>query len=51
MDKAYNDLKKKTDLLTATLPEDAEEPVVVEFNINDMATMTLTVNDDTADNL
>ena len=51
MDKAYNDLKKKTDLLTATLPEDAEEPVVVEFNINDMATMTLAVNDDTADNL
>ncbi len=51
MDKAYNDLKKKTDLLTATLPEDAEEPVVVEFNINDMATMTLSVNDDTADNL
>lgn len=51
MDKAYNDLKKKTDLLTASLPDDAEEPMVVEFNINDMATMTLAVNDDSADNL
>ena len=33
----------------STLPEDADDPAIVEMNINDMATMTLAVNDDTAE--
>lgn len=51
IDEAYDDLKKKMDLMGSTLPEDADDPAIVELNINDMATMTLAVNDDTVDNL
>lgn len=51
MDKAYSDLKKKTDTLQASLPDDVEEPIVMEFNINDMASMNLAVNNDKAENL
>jgi multidrug efflux pump subunit AcrB len=51
IDEAYDDLKKKMDLMGSTLPEDADDPAIVEMNINDMATMTLAVNDDTAENL
>ena len=51
MDKAYSDLKKKTDVLQSSLPDDVETPVIMEFNINDQATMQLAVNNDSADNL
>lgn len=51
IDEAYDDLKKKMDLMGSSLPEDADDPAIVEMNINDMATMTLAVNDDTVDNL
>ena len=51
MDKAYSDLKKKTDTLSTVLPDDAQDPIVMEFNINDMATMYLAVNNDSAENL
>lgn len=40
IDEAYDDLKKKMDLMGSTLPEDADDPAIVEMNINDMATMT-----------
>lgn len=50
-DDAYDDLKKKMDTIQSDLPDDAEEPMVMEFNINDMATMMLAVNDDAVDNL
>ena len=43
MNKAYNDLKKKMDSLD--LPKDIEKPSIMEFNINEMPTMTLSVND------
>lgn len=51
MDKAYSDLKKKTDAMQSSLPDDVETPTIMEFNINDQASMTLVVNNDKADNL
>ncbi len=51
MDKAYSDLKKKTDSMQASLPDDVETPTIMEFNINEQATMTLAVNNDKAENL
>ena len=49
MDKAYSDLKKKMDNLT-DLPDDVDAPVIMEFNINEAATMTLAVNSATTEN-
>nr|WP_314465834.1 efflux RND transporter permease subunit [uncultured Clostridium sp.] len=49
MNKAYNDLKKKMDSLD--LPKDAEKPSIMEFNINDMPSMTLSVKDPSQSNL
>lgn len=51
MDKAYSDLKKKTDALQRSLPDDVKTPMIMEMNINDMPTMTMAVNDDKVDNL
>ena len=51
MDKAYSDLKKKTDAMQSSLPDDVQTPTIMEFNINDQATMYLAVNNDKADNL
>lgn len=51
MDKAYSDLKKKTDAMKNSLPDDVDTPTIMEFNINDQATMYLAVNNDKADNL
>ena len=50
MDKAYSDLKKKTDNIT-NLPDDVDTPVIMEFNINEQATMTLAINAKTKENL
>lgn len=49
MDKAYSDLKKKMDSIK--LPDDAEKPDILEFNINDMPVMTLAVNNSSQENL
>lgn len=51
MDKAYSDLKKKTDAMQRSLPDDVETPTIMEFNINDQASMILAVNNDNAGNL
>lgn len=51
MDKAYNDLKKKMDALQRDLPEDANEPTIIEFDINDTASVYLAVNRSEAGNL
>lgn len=51
MDKAYSDLKKKIDGLNNKLPEDAEEPTIIEFNINDQASIYLSVNNPEVANL
>ena len=49
MNKAYNELKKKMDSLD--LPDDVEDPSIMEFNINEMPSMTLSVNDPSQNNL
>ena len=51
MDKAYSDLKKKTDAMQNKLPEEVKAPVIIEFNVNDIASMTLAVNNDSTENL
>lgn len=51
IDEAYDDLKKKMDTLEASLPDDCESPMVVEMNIDDMATVYLAVNHKTESNL
>lgn len=51
MDKAYSDLRKKTDAMQSSLPDDVDTPTIMEFNINDQATMTLAINNDKAENL
>ena len=51
IDDAYDDLKKKMDVLQAGFPDDAQDPVIMEMNINDMASITLAVNNDTRENL
>ncbi len=48
---AYDDLKKKMDTIQAQLPDDVQEPVIMEMNINDMASITFAVNNDSQDNL
>lgn len=49
MNKAYTDLKKKMDNID--LPDEVETPTIIEFNINDMPAMTLSVNDPSQENL
>lgn len=49
MDKAYSDLKKKMDNIS--MPDDVDTPGIFEFNMNDMPSMTLSVNDPSAENL
>ncbi len=49
MDKAYSDLKKKMDNIS--LPDDVEVPTIMEFNFNEAASMMLSVNNTSADNL
>ena len=51
MDKAYSDLKKKLDALQRDLPEDAQTPNIMEFDINDTASVYLAVNNPEAGNL
>ncbi len=51
IDDAYDDLKKKMDVLQAGFPDDAQDPVIMEMNINDMASITLAVYNDTRENL
>lgn len=51
MDRAYDKLKKKLDVLKADLPDDAEAPSYTEFDINAQAGMVLAVSDKTKANL
>lgn len=51
LDEAYDDLKKKMDALESDLPDDCEDPIIVELNIDDMPSIILAVNHKTADNL
>lgn len=51
MDDAYDDLKKKMDMVEASLPDDCQSPMVVEMNMDDMASVYLAVNHKTEPNL
>lgn len=51
MDKAYSDLKKKVDNMSGVLPEDIQTPIIMEFNMNDQPTMTLSVDNSTSANI
>ena len=51
IDEAYDDLKKKMDIVEATLPDDCESPVIAEMNIDDMPAVMLVVNHKTETNL
>lgn len=44
-------MKKKMDALESDLPDDCEDPIIVELNIDDMPSIILAVNHKTADNL
>ena len=48
---AYDDLKKKMDVIQTQIPDDVQDPVIMEMNINDMASITFAVNNETQDNL
>lgn len=51
MDDAYNDLRKKMDAVESSLPDDCQSPEVVELNMDDMATVYLSLNHKTESNL
>ena len=51
MDRAYDKLKKKLDVLKGNLPDDAEDPDYIEFDINAQAGMVLAISDKTKGNL
>lgn len=51
MDDAYNDLRKKMDAVESSLPDDCQSPEVVELNMDDMATVYLSLNHNTESNL
>ncbi len=51
MDSAYIDLKKKMDGVVSDLPEDAETPNIMEIDINDTASVTLSIKNSTKNNL
>ena len=51
MDRAYDKLKKKLDVLKGNLPDDAEDPDYIEFDINAQAGMVLAISDKTKANI
>lgn len=51
MDDAYNDLRKKMDAVESSLPDDCQSPEVVELNLDDMATVYLSLNHKNEPNL
>ena len=51
MDTAYINLKKAIDGIQGDLPDDANDPNIMELDINSMATVTLAVSGDVDQNL
>ncbi len=51
MDNAYSDLRKRIDGLKDSLPEDASEPTIMEFDINSTPSLMLAVNEPSVSNL
>lgn len=50
-DEAYDDLKKKVDLIKTELPDDADDPVIVEMDMNSSASMILAVDNPSQESL
>ncbi len=44
MDNAYSDLRKRLDLVLSSLPEDVGDPTIIEMDINQVASMSLSIN-------
>ncbi len=44
MDNAYSDLRKRLDLVKSQLPDDVNDPTIIEMNVNLMGSMYLGVN-------
>lgn len=51
MDNAYSDLRKRIDSVKSSLPEDASEPTIMEFDINSTPSLMLAINDSSVTNL
>lgn len=50
-DEAYDDLKKKIDMVKGDFPENADEPTIVEMSMDAQADMTLSIRNMSQDNL
>ncbi|MGN0371918.1 MAG: efflux RND transporter permease subunit [Enterocloster sp.] len=50
-DEAYDDLKKKIDLVEKDLPEDADTPLILEMDMNAMPDITLSIDNREEENL
>jgi len=48
-DKALGDVREKVDMVKSKLPSDAEEPVVIEFNMAEMPTLVISLSGDVPD--
>ena len=51
MDNAYSELRKKLDVAKAGLPEDANEPLIIIMNIDQLSAMYLCVNNTAVNNI
>ncbi len=51
MDNAYSELRKKLDTVVRNLPEDADDPMIMEFDINQMASMYVVVRNSDVNNI
>lgn len=51
MDNAYSDLRKKLDVVKSSLPEDANEPSILEMDVNAVASVYLSVNNKEVNNV
>lgn len=51
MDKAYNDLKKQLDLVKTQLPDDVEDPIMLELNTSLKPNVTLAISHGDDDDL
>ena len=50
-DEAYDDLKKKVDLVKNSLPDSAGDPMIMEMDMNSMPCVTLSIDNTSQENL
>ncbi len=51
MDNAYSDLRKRLDLVRSSLPEDASDPTIIEMDVNQVASIYMSVNVEGVNNI